>query len=284
VSAAELGHAKDEVELLAAQREIKRAHLRAAEAAAAFSKTQLDRFQRVAGVRESELSSLQAAAAGAAAQLDIRKAELIEHEVRMAQAKRRLDRLEALARPAASPVVRPPVAAKPKADTPAIPPGVFDMGVIDFGVVSPGQVLKMALAPSFENQADHPYSYLEASIPDATVGRMRVKVVEANLQRRAVGPRERVVIALSADPPTNEPRFVYEGQLVVTGVGPDGSRKMLAVGEVRVTGREATDPRALDDRVHALTVVVQSMRKERETMLKQIEQLQAELTALRAKK
>src|SRR5262249_5378776 len=91
----DLGRArlKDEVELLEAQMNVKQAHVRAAERGVKAAATGLDRVKnlRDKGVVSSEqISNAEEAYEKAVSELEIRQAELKEHAVRMAQAKRRM--------------------------------------------------------------------------------------------------------------------------------------------------------------------------------------------------
>jgi beta-lactamase regulating signal transducer with metallopeptidase domain len=93
---------KDELELLVAQRETKQAMVRVAEADLKIATGQLDNTARLAKqnvVSQQEVNQVRNAAASAEAQLAVRKAELNEHDVKIAQAKRRLERAT-VARPA----------------------------------------------------------------------------------------------------------------------------------------------------------------------------------------
>jgi hypothetical protein len=109
----------DELELLTAQREVKRAHVRVAEAALNQAENS---YRRAQALRKSDAISQEEAdkarneLEGAKAQLEVRVAELKEHDVRMAQAKRRIDRLTA--RPV---VVDPPVPVPAPRRAPANP-------------------------------------------------------------------------------------------------------------------------------------------------------------------
>jgi beta-lactamase regulating signal transducer with metallopeptidase domain len=86
---------KDELELLVAQRETKQAMVRAAEAALKTATVKLANTTHLAGqnvVSQQEVDLYRNAAASAEAQLAVRKGELKEQDVKIAQAKRRLER------------------------------------------------------------------------------------------------------------------------------------------------------------------------------------------------
>jgi beta-lactamase regulating signal transducer with metallopeptidase domain len=97
-STEEVERLKDELELLVVQRDTKRAMVRVAEATIKQAEASVNRLAQLvrgnAASRE-ELDKAHGELEAAKAQLDVRKAELIEHEVKIAQAKRRLDRLTA---------------------------------------------------------------------------------------------------------------------------------------------------------------------------------------------
>jgi len=91
---AEVAALADEVELLEAQGVTKAAQVKAAEIVvrAAMRKLELYKGQARGGaIPQSELSAVETEAETAAAQLDVRKAEYKEHQVRVNQAKRRLE-------------------------------------------------------------------------------------------------------------------------------------------------------------------------------------------------
>ena len=101
---------QDEVELLEAQFETKRAYTRAAEVGVEGAKAKLGRVARLAASAITSTEEVDIARVdldAAKAQLDIRKAEQRETEVRLTHAKRRLD--EAKGPP---PVPVPPKLAK----------------------------------------------------------------------------------------------------------------------------------------------------------------------------
>lgn len=130
--AEEVERLKEEVELLAVQLDIKRAHLVAAQASATGLRRMLESINKSAAAERFEKES---AVQAAEAQVMIRQAELREHELRLTHAKRRLERLTSL-----RPILPPPVAPKrasnrlpaplpdpPSALTPAAEPGPTDL-------------------------------------------------------------------------------------------------------------------------------------------------------------
>jgi beta-lactamase regulating signal transducer with metallopeptidase domain len=87
--------ARDEVELLEAQVEVKRAQLKAAAAALEFARQNFARVQRLAGaVSSEELRRVQAEVTRQEAEVTIKQAELRVPEVHLAQARRRLAALQ----------------------------------------------------------------------------------------------------------------------------------------------------------------------------------------------
>jgi beta-lactamase regulating signal transducer with metallopeptidase domain len=105
--AARLEQAGEEVALLGAQLQVKRAQLRAAQLSLDRARAQLKRFAKLSAggaLSEAEYAKAKDDAASAEAQLQIKEAELREPEVRLQLARRRLARLQEQAgsRPAAS--------------------------------------------------------------------------------------------------------------------------------------------------------------------------------------
>jgi hypothetical protein len=99
---ARLKEARDEVEVLEAQLEVKRAQVAAAKIASDAAAEQQARLAKLAGggtVTEKEVSAARSAAALAKAQLLIREAELREPLVRLKQARDRLKLMEGAAAP-----------------------------------------------------------------------------------------------------------------------------------------------------------------------------------------
>jgi multidrug resistance efflux pump len=89
---------EEEVELLDAQLDTKRAYVRAAEVGVEGAKVKLSRLTRLAASGVVDVSDFESARLDvdvAKAQVDIRKAEMREVEVRLKQTKRRLDELKA---------------------------------------------------------------------------------------------------------------------------------------------------------------------------------------------
>jgi beta-lactamase regulating signal transducer with metallopeptidase domain len=92
-SPAEVQQLRDEVELLEAQRETKRAQLEAAVVTLRGAQRQLDSItplHKSGAASEGDLLSVRTQVETAQAQVEVRKAELKEHEVKLTQAKRRL--------------------------------------------------------------------------------------------------------------------------------------------------------------------------------------------------
>jgi beta-lactamase regulating signal transducer with metallopeptidase domain len=90
---AEVQQLRDEVELLEAQRETKRAQLEAAVVTLRGAQRQLDSItplHKSGAASEGDLLSARTQVETAQAQVEVRKAELKEHEVKLTQAKRRL--------------------------------------------------------------------------------------------------------------------------------------------------------------------------------------------------
>lgn len=84
---------RDELELLTAQMEVKKAQMSATETKANAAAEQLKRLEQLGGaISPVELAQLKSTADTAKAEVVIRKAELTEHEVKIAVTKRRLDR------------------------------------------------------------------------------------------------------------------------------------------------------------------------------------------------
>jgi beta-lactamase regulating signal transducer with metallopeptidase domain len=114
--AEQIEHARDEVELMEANLEVKRAQYAAAERAVAQARKHAERVGQLAKSnaisQEEYLAALQRAESDEA-QLLIKRAELREPEVRLMQAKRRLARLEQTAKEQRGPVEKE----KPKAAT-----------------------------------------------------------------------------------------------------------------------------------------------------------------------
>jgi chromosome segregation ATPase len=104
VTPADVARLRDEVELLEAAGDTKKAHVRAAEVAV---RTAQEKFEFLASMKkkgyiaEGEVSTARNEIEAATAQLDVRKAELNEHLVKVKQAKRRLDATQGATRPAA---------------------------------------------------------------------------------------------------------------------------------------------------------------------------------------
>jgi beta-lactamase regulating signal transducer with metallopeptidase domain len=103
---------KDELELLVAQRETKQAMVRVAEADLKIATIKLSNTARLAQqnvVSQQEVNLVRNAAASAEAQLAVRKGELKEQDVKIAQAKRRLEHATAarLAPPTETRQLRP---------------------------------------------------------------------------------------------------------------------------------------------------------------------------------
>jgi beta-lactamase regulating signal transducer with metallopeptidase domain len=93
VSPTEIQQLRDEVELLEAQRETKRAQLEAAVVTLRGAQRQLDSItplHKSGAASEGDLLSARTQVETAQAQVEVRKAELKEHEVKLTQAKRRL--------------------------------------------------------------------------------------------------------------------------------------------------------------------------------------------------
>lgn len=114
--AEQIEQARDEMELLEANLEVKRALLAAAEKTFAQARRQADRMAQLnknGAVSEGEYQSALQRAEEAEAQLLVKRAELREPEVRLLQAKRRLEKLQKTAK------VQPPADAKEVSKTPA---------------------------------------------------------------------------------------------------------------------------------------------------------------------
>lgn len=111
---------KDEVELLEAQMEVKRAHIRAAERGVKAATTAFDRMKQArnsGAVSAEQYGQAEEALEKSISELDIRKAEMNEHQVRLTQTKRRLS--EANAPAARAPNTTTPWVARPATTTPA---------------------------------------------------------------------------------------------------------------------------------------------------------------------
>jgi RNA polymerase sigma factor (sigma-70 family) len=103
---AQIEQARDEVELLEAQRAVKRAQLEAAKLGMEPARARLAEVRALVGaarVDQVTLIQAQAALAESEAQIRVKEAELLEPEVRLKQARRRLAGLEKLAAPAPAP-------------------------------------------------------------------------------------------------------------------------------------------------------------------------------------
>jgi beta-lactamase regulating signal transducer with metallopeptidase domain len=101
--AEEVERINDEVELLEAQRETKVAMVRVAEAAvkqAVVNYNRVEQLRKSGAVPPEEIDKLRGEVENAEAQLAVRRAELKEHEVKIAQARRRAERAAARGRPA----------------------------------------------------------------------------------------------------------------------------------------------------------------------------------------
>jgi RNA polymerase sigma factor (sigma-70 family) len=98
VSAADIQDAEDEVELMKARLDAKRAELEAAKVTADVAKTDLKRVTellKAAAVSREDFDKTRAAADAALAQVRIKEADIVEPEIRLRQAMRRLERLRA---------------------------------------------------------------------------------------------------------------------------------------------------------------------------------------------
>jgi RNA polymerase sigma factor (sigma-70 family) len=98
--------ARDEVELLEAQRAVKRAQYEAAKVgveAARMKFTRVQELYKTSAVDERLFAEARTALAESEAQIRVKEAELLEPEVRLKQARRRLAGLEKLAAPAPAP-------------------------------------------------------------------------------------------------------------------------------------------------------------------------------------
>jgi len=85
---------RDDLELLAAQLEVKKAQVNAAETKAQAAGEQLKRLEQLGGaISPTELAQLKSVADTAKAEVVIRKAELTEHQVKINVTNRRLDRV-----------------------------------------------------------------------------------------------------------------------------------------------------------------------------------------------
>jgi RNA polymerase sigma factor (sigma-70 family) len=108
VLAATIQDAEEEVELMKARLDAKRAELDAAKATAEPAKNDLKRATELmtkAAISREEFEKTRAAADAALAQVRIKEADIVEPEIRLRQATRRLDRLRALkGTPVAKPV------------------------------------------------------------------------------------------------------------------------------------------------------------------------------------
>jgi RNA polymerase sigma factor (sigma-70 family) len=107
VSAADIQDAEDEVELMKARLDAKRAELEAAKVTADVAKTDVKRVTELlksAAISREDFDKTRAAADAALAQVRIKEADIVEPEIRLRQAMRRLERLRTLKqRPVAKP-------------------------------------------------------------------------------------------------------------------------------------------------------------------------------------
>jgi RNA polymerase sigma factor (sigma-70 family) len=103
---AQLEQARDEVELLEAQRAVKRAQLEAAQVGIGLARMKSEQVQnlfRKGAVDQRTVTEARTALGELEAQVRVKEAELLEPEVRLKQARRRLAALEKLAAPAPAP-------------------------------------------------------------------------------------------------------------------------------------------------------------------------------------
>jgi len=113
---------EEEVELIEAQRDIRKAHVRAAEVMVKAAETQFDLLDKSGNIPQMERMKARLEVEAARAQLEIKVAEVKEVEVRVKYAKKRLDDAKAAG---AAP---PPAPARggfdpPPVDRPPPPPG-----------------------------------------------------------------------------------------------------------------------------------------------------------------
>ena len=99
LSAARITSLQDEIELVEAQRDVRRAHVRAAQVAVRAAEAQFQLI-KAANVPALERMKAEVEVEAARAQLEIKEAELKEVEVRVKHAKKRLADLKDAARPA----------------------------------------------------------------------------------------------------------------------------------------------------------------------------------------
>lgn len=126
-TAAAMARLEEEVETLEANRDVKRAYLRVAEASVRIPLAELERVEGVfkAGVAtKDEFERAKANVDIAKAQVEVRAAELKEVEVKIKHAKKRLDEAKAAG-------VRPAPAPKPVDPPPPPPPNMKDVDPID---------------------------------------------------------------------------------------------------------------------------------------------------------
>jgi RNA polymerase sigma factor (sigma-70 family) len=103
---AQIEQARDEVELLEAQRAVKRAQYEAAKLGIESARMKYDRAQKLyktGAIDERLIAEARTALAESEAQTRVKEAELLEPEVRLKQARRRLAGLEKLTAPAPAP-------------------------------------------------------------------------------------------------------------------------------------------------------------------------------------
>jgi DNA repair exonuclease SbcCD ATPase subunit len=117
---------EEEFESIEAHRDVRKAHVRAAEVAVEAAKSQFELISKSGNVPQVELMKARLEVDAARAQLEIRMAELKEVEVKVKYARKRLDDAKAAG-------VRPAPGARPVPIDPP-PPAINELPVVDVGL------------------------------------------------------------------------------------------------------------------------------------------------------
>jgi beta-lactamase regulating signal transducer with metallopeptidase domain len=198
-----IADAKDAVELAAAELNVKKAELRAAEVVAESARNQLARFERLRDngtVAATELEQARTAAASAQAAVAVKQAELQQSEVRLRQAHRRLEALT------------PPAAANPSAPKP--PPMPFDPNDPNRPTRS-RPVTPPAANDLFSDQA------VQVAIPPGSTHRALVMLKNTSSQAVRIGTVRTTGSYLKA---TARPETAAPGESIGVEITVDGTR------------------------------------------------------------
>jgi hypothetical protein len=263
--AALIEEAKYDVELARAQLDVKRAQLRAAEEALVLARRRLERMEKLAAnraVSQEELDQIKGDVAVQEAQIRVKQAELIEPEIRLRQAQRRLEALQSQG------------AAPPAAAATAGQVLHFREYGYDFGPVVRGTVV------------GHVIPFVNKSGAPVEIGAVRTSsaAVKASVKEATLKPGGRALLAIRLDTARFVGRRAFDIYVAWTGPQPgEAHLRVSADSQEKARGTADSDSsestgsseskRAADaKRIEELEKKLESLRKEIDGLRKKLPQ------------